>query len=101
MRRFKKSELEALTVCPDQGAMEWLAGAEDSVSYLKANAENDELVIFASAKHFVVHGVLAPTSKVTPPDPHDLQHGSFPRVDDCWAIQRVSGGGEEHRMYLV
>lgn len=100
MRRFKKSELEALIVCPDQGAMEWLAGAEDSVSYLKANAENDELVIFASSKHFVVHGVLAPTFKVTPPDPYDLQHGSFPRVDDCWAIQSVWGGGQEHRMYL-
>lgn len=100
MRRFKKSELEALTVCPDQGAVEWLAGAEDSVSYLKTNAENDELVIYASAKSVLVHGVLAPTSKVTPPDGYDLQHGSFPMVDDCWAIQRVWGGGQGHSIYL-
>lgn len=100
MRRFKKSELEALSVCPDPGAVEWLAGAEDSVSYLKTNSENDELVIFASAKSVLVHGVLALTSKVTPPDAHDLQHGSFPGVDDCWAIQRVWGGGQGHRMYL-
>jgi hypothetical protein len=100
MRRFKKSELEALTECPDQGAVEWLAGAEDSVSYLKVNAENDELVIYASAQSVLVHGVLAPTSKVTPPDGHDLQHGSFPMADDCWAIQRVWGGGQGHRMYL-
>ena len=100
MRRFKKSELEALTVCPDQGAMEWLAGAEDSVSYLKINAENDELVIYASAKSVLIHGVLAPTSKVTPPDGDDLQHGSIPMADDCWAIQRVWGGGQGHRMCL-
>lgn len=100
MKRFKKSELEALAECPEQGAAEWLAGAEDSVSYLKINAENDELVIYASAKSILVHGVLAPTSKVTPPDGHDLQHGSIPMADDCWAIQRVWGGGQDHSMYL-
>lgn len=100
MRRFKQSELEALAECPSEGTVEWLAGAEDSVSYLKVNAENDELVIYASAKSVLIHGVLAPTSKVTPPDGHDLQHGSFPMADDCWAIQRVWGGGQEHRMYL-
>ena len=55
MRRFKKSELEALTECPDEGASEWLTGAEDSVSFLKVNAENDELVIYASAKSILIH----------------------------------------------
>lgn len=100
MRRFNKSELESLTECPAQGAEEWLAAAEDSVSYLKVNAESDELVIYASAKSVLVHGVLAPTSKVSPPDGHDLEHGSFPMPDDCWAIQRVWGGGQGHRMYL-
>jgi len=100
MRRFKKSELEALTECPNLGVAEWLAGAEDSVSYLKVNAENDELVIYASAKSVLIHGVLAPTSKVSPPDGHDLQYGSIPFADDCWAIQRAWGGGQGHRMYL-
>lgn len=100
MRRFKKLELEALTECPDQEAVEWLNGAEDSVSYLKINAENDELVIYASAKSVLIHGVLAPTSKVTPPDGHNLQHSSFPMTDDCWVIQRAWGGGQGHHIYL-
>jgi len=100
MIRFKQSELEALAECTGTGAMEWLAGAEDSVSYLKANTESDELVIYASARSVLIHGVLAPTFKVTPPDRQDLLHGSFPMVDDCWTIQRVWGGGQGHRMHL-
>ena len=100
MIRFKQSELEALSECPSTGATEWLAGAEDSVSYLKSHTESDELVIYASAKSVLIHGVLAPTFKVTPPDGHDLQHGLIPMADDCWAIQRVWGGGQGHRMYL-
>lgn len=100
MRRFNKSDLEALVECPNQGVLEWLAGAEDSVSYLKVNAENDELVIYASAKSVLIHGVLASTSKVTPPDGHNLLHGSIPMADDCWVIQRSWGGGHGHRMYL-
>lgn len=100
MRRFKKAELEAFCECPDQGAMESLNGAEDSVNYLKSNAEKDELVIYASGKSVLIHGVLALTSKVTPPDGSDLQHGSFPDLDDCWVIQRAWGGGEGHRIYL-
>lgn len=100
MKRFNLSELETLSECPSTRTTEWLVGAEDSVSYLKTNAHNDELVIYASAKSVLVHGVLAPTSKVTPPDGHDLQHGSFPMADDCWAIQRVWGGGQGYRMYL-
>lgn len=100
MSRFKQSELEALSECPNTGATEWLVGAEDSVSYLKANAENDETVIYASGKSALVHGVLALTSKITPPDGHDLQHNSIPMLDNCWTIQRVWGGGQGHRMYL-
>jgi len=100
MKGFKKADLEALCECPDQGALEWLLGAEDSVNYLKSNAENDELVIYASGKSVLIHGVLAPMPQVTPPDGHDLQHGSFPDLDDCWVIQRAWGGGEGHRIYL-
>src|SRR5678815_695366 len=100
MKRFDISELEALAECPDQRAAEWLTGAEDSVAYLKVNADNDEPVIYASARSVLIHGVLALTSKVTPPDGNDLQHGSFPMTDDSWRIQRVWGGGEGHRMYL-
>lgn len=100
MKRFKMSELESLTECPKHGAMEWLLGAEDSVGFLKNNAETDELLIYASGKSVLIHGVLALSSKVTPPDAHDLQNGSIPDADDCWVIQRAWGGGEGHRIYL-
>ncbi len=100
MKLFKKAELEALAECPKKDTGEWLNSAEDSVSYLKVNAENDELVIYASAKSVLIHGVLALTSKVTPPDGHDLVHGSIPMPDNCWIIQRAWGGGQGHRMYL-
>lgn len=100
MNRFKLPELESLSECPSAGSKEWLVGAEDSVSYLKANTLADEQVIYASGKSVLVHGVFALASKVTSPDGHDLQHGIFPMADDCWAIQRVWGGGEGHRMYL-
>ena len=100
MKPFKKSELEALTDCPNKDAEEWLSSAEDSVNYLKANAKNDELVIYASGKSVLIYGVLAQTSKVTPPDSQDLQNGGFPDGEDCWKIQRAWGGGEGHRIYL-
>lgn len=100
MRRFKSSELKAISEIPLDGGSEWLIGAEDSVKFLKVNALNDEIVIYASAPAVLIHGVLAPTDKVTPPDGDDLQHAMFPMVDDSWAIQRVWGGGQGHRMYL-
>ena len=100
MNRFIKSEIEVLNECPADNAEEWLVRAEDSVSFLKVNAETDELVIYALGKSVLIHGVLALTSKVTPPDGQDLQHGDFPMPDECWTIQRAWGGGQGHRMYL-
>ena len=100
MRRFKKSEIEVLNECPTNNAEEWLVRSEDSVSFLKDNAENDELVIYALGKSILIHGVLALSSKVTPPDGQDLQHGDIPMSDECWTIQRAWGGGQGHRMYL-
>lgn len=100
MRPFKISELKALTELPKEGATTWLAGAEDSVNYLKANAGNDEIVIYANAKCVLIHGVLALRSKITPADGGDLQNHNMPMLDDSWAIQKVWSEREGHRMYL-
>jgi hypothetical protein len=48
----------------------------------------------------LVHGVLAPAEKTTPPDLNDLQHMVvFP--DASWGIEHVSGGGQPDRVYLT
>ena len=85
MKRFNQSELEALTECPGEGSEAWLAGAEDSITYLVQNMESDEAIIYASAKSVLIHGVLVQTSKVAPPDTR-LQYDTMPMTDDCWAI---------------
>lgn len=100
MRPFKIAELKVLAELPNEGSAKWLVAAEDSVSYFKTNAKSNEIVIYASASSVLVHGVLALTAKVTPPDGADLQNHNMPMPDDSWAIQKVWGGGEGHRMYL-
>ena len=74
--------------------------AADSVNYLKTNALNDEIVIYASASSVLIHGVLALETKVTPADGADLQDNNMPMPDDSWAIQKVWGGGQDHHIYL-
>lgn len=100
MKPFKISDLQALSKYPNSGIIDWLVSAEDSVSYLKNNIDSDELVIYACGRCILIHGVLALTSKVTPPNGNDLHHSVFPDVEDCWTIQTSYGGVEGHRMYL-
>ena len=100
MHPFKIAELKALTELPKENAMGWLTAAADSVNYLKTNALNDEIVIYASASSVLIHGVLALETKVTPADGADLQDNNMPMPDDSWAIQKVWGGGQDHHIYL-
>ena len=100
MTRFKITSLKAINDIPQADPAKWLHGAEDSIRLLVDNAEQDEILIYASGAHVLIHGVLAPVSTLTPPDSDDLQHTMFPGQEDGWAIQRVYGGGEGHRMYL-
>jgi len=85
---------------PKEDSQSWLVNAEDSIAYLKLSAESDDIVIYASGSSVLVHGVLAPTANLTPPDGDDLQNANIPMPDDSWCIQRVWGGGMGHRMYL-
>lgn len=98
-RRFNMAKLKALAQAPAGKAVDWLVGAEDSVEFLKANAQSEEVVIYASGPGILIHGVLAPASQVTPADHEDLMNG-FVQTDESWVIHKSYGGGEGHKVYL-
>ena len=98
-RRVNNTALKAISQAPAAGEAEWLVAAEDSVAFLKENAQSEETVIYASGPATLIHAVLAPLKQVTPADQKDLMH-AFVQTDESWAIQRCYGGGEGHRVYL-
>lgn len=98
-RRFNIAALTAISHVPASEEAAWLVGAEDSVAFLKENAQSEEVVIYAIGPTALIHGVLAPVEQVTPADQADLMH-AFVQTDESWAIQKSYGGGEGHRVYL-
>jgi hypothetical protein len=100
MARFKVTSLRAINDIPLADPSKWLHGVEDSIRFLVDHAQQEEVLIYASGAHVLVHGVLAPAANLNPPDSNDLQHSMFPGQEDGWVIQRVYGGGKGHRMYL-
>ena len=100
MRPFTIVELRKINELPCDDYQSWLVDAEGSIAFLRLNSDNDDIVIYASGSSALIHGVLASTAKLTPPDGKDLQDNNIPMPDDCWRIQQEWGGGEEHRMYL-
>jgi hypothetical protein len=78
---------------------EWLHGAEQAVNFLQNNSCGGAVVIYASAPHVLVHGVLAPLRNLNPPDQEDLRR-DFPTTDRGWVIQHAYGGGRGHRVWL-
>lgn len=91
--------LKALAQAPADKAANWLGGAEDSVEFLKANAQSEEIVIYASGPAVLIHGVLAPAEQVTPADKEDLMRG-FVQTNESWVIEKSYGGGEGHKVSL-
>jgi hypothetical protein len=98
-RRFNIAALKAISHAPATGEADWLISAEDSIVFLKENAQSEEIVIYASGPATLVHAVLAPLKQVTPADQEDLMH-AFVQTDESWVIQKSYGGGEDHRVYL-
>lgn len=47
-RRFDISRMQAISRLPSEGRADWLVKAEDSVEFLKVNAQSDEMVIYAN-----------------------------------------------------
>jgi hypothetical protein len=100
MRPFKLTELEAISRIPDSQIAAWLLDAEGSIEFLRRNALDDEIVIYARTKCVLIHGVLALKRRLTPDKISELQHRNIPMPDDSWRIQQVWGGGKGHRMYV-
>lgn len=98
-RRFNIAGLKAIAQAPVSDAAKWLIGAENSVEFMKQNAQSEEVVIYAGGPALLIHAVLAPVHHVTPADQQDLMD-SFASTDETWVIQRSYGGGEGHRVYL-
>ena len=98
-RRFNIGALKAIAQAPASDAATWLIGAEDSVEFLKQNAQSEDIVIYAGGPAVLIHAVLAPVQQVTPADQQDLM-GQFAGTDETWAIQKSYGGGKGHRVYL-
>lgn len=98
-RRFNMAALRAIAQAPASDTAKWLIGAEDSVEFLKQNAQSEEIVIYAGGPAVLIHAVLAPIQQVTPADHQDLMN-RFISTDEAWTIQKSYGGGEGHRVYL-
>jgi hypothetical protein len=97
---FKISDIEAISRIPDSQDNVWLLNAEGSIEFLQSNARDDEVVIYASTKCVLIHGVLALKRRLTSNAISELQNRNIPMSDDSWCIQQVWGGGKGHRIYL-
>lgn len=98
-RRFSLGALKAISQVALVDETNWLIRAEDSVAFLKDNAQSQELVIYASGPAALIHAVLAPYKQVTPADQEDLMQ-EFVQMDDSWVIEKSYSGGEGYRVYL-
>lgn len=96
-REFAK--LKALVESPPEDDGSWFGRGRDGVDYLIQNARSEHVVIYASGRTVLIHGVLAPSANVTPPDVDDLLRTQF-GLDDAWAVQKAYGGVEGYRMTL-
>ncbi|WP_234180391.1 hypothetical protein [Sphingopyxis sp. NFH-91] len=84
---------------PNPGDNHWLRDAKSGAQYLKRNSASDEVILFANPGQMIAFTVLAPQSRLTPPDGDALQNARFDPTGH-WALEHVSGGGEPDRMYL-
>jgi hypothetical protein len=81
MQKFDEKAFCEIARAPDAGKAEWLLRAEDSIAFLKSNAQSDEIVIYAITDAVLIDGVLAMTEKVTPADQADLLHAHIMQDD--------------------
>lgn len=101
MGQFKIESLDAITGKQNGGDLSWLVAAEDSVDFLKRNATEDVIVIYASAPNVLIHGVLSLARKLTPQDTSDLQHENPPDTYNSWSIAQEWSRARGRRMYLA
>lgn len=87
-----------------QAFSDWIQ-AEAHLSFLRQNAQADELVIYASGEYTFIHAVAVPNNRLTPIDREDLMGWSFNPYtsianyatgggrDDVWIERGLSGTG--------
>jgi hypothetical protein len=100
MKSFRISDLKKINEIPSDDPQPWLVNAEGSIDFLRLTSDSEDIVIFASCSSVLIHGVLAPAAHLIAPDGDDLQYKNPPMLDDSWAIQKVWGGRDGHRIYL-
>lgn len=83
---------------------EWIK-AEAHLSFLRQNAQADELVIYASGEYTFINAVIVPTDRLTPINREDLMRWSLTSYgsiagytwgggrDDLWIERGLSGTG--------
>ena len=81
----------------------WLLGAEDSVGFLRAHIESEELVLYANTPHVYLHAVLVPLRRLRQCEAKDLA-GQRINVSDTWLFNLERGyspgGRERNRAYI-
>lgn len=79
---------------------DWLLGAELSIEFLRQNPLSDDIVLFASLPHVLVHGVLVPLRNLKNRTAGDLM-GDHLMPGSLWRIDYEWGGGGQHRVILA
>jgi hypothetical protein len=60
----------------DEAFNAWLK-SQDALEFLRANAKDDDFVLYATPQFTFVHAILVPASRIEPPDVEDLLSWSF------------------------
>lgn len=94
-----RTKLLTMFTPPSEDRLEWMQKAEESTNFLFSNSRSDEIILFASLSHGLVHAVFADQKSIYPPDRQDIIRG-FIFPDATWGIEYTLGGGTSDEIYL-
>ena len=95
------SHLQPLIELTGKGAEgdAWLLGAESSSKFLRRNPSANDVVIFASLPHVLIHGVLVPLKNLKYRTAGDLMENIL-SPGPSWQIAYERGGRHPERVFL-
>src|SRR2546425_9428145 len=87
-------QLRELSRAPDEPTAfkAWLEG-QDALNFLKANAREDDFVVYATPQYTFIHAVLVPASRVDHPDLEDLLSWNLTPYSS-WGVESKPGNPE-------
>ena len=91
--------LRDISRLPEDDVQDWLERAQDGATFLQDICGGPEVLLYGRGPHALVHGVLAPTRNVCPPDKEDLLNSHI-TPEHTWCIQRVYGGNTLGRVCI-